>query len=187
MVHRNGADRPPLRRAGSRTRIGRKRYVRARCADGLAHASARPDVDRHLGGRKGAAMGRTDRGHQAWGCRLVSAGREALARRVADDRHDAYRYPREARRQSRRLAGARHGGAVQRLIARAGEERQEHFHGPSRQIRPGHARRVAEVEGPSVNDRDATTATSERINVGRSLDDAAATRAPAKRRVGSQR
>lgn len=38
---------------------GRHRHVRARSAYGLAHASARPDVDCHLRGRQGTAMGRT--------------------------------------------------------------------------------------------------------------------------------
>ena len=83
-------------------------------------------------------------------------------------------------------SGAPHVGDIESTLAVDADvirtELQEHFHGPSRQISPGHALRVAEVEGPSVNDSDATTATVRAHYVGRLLNDAAATRAEAKRK-----
>ena len=47
--------------------------------------------------------------------RLVPARRQALAWRNGDDRDDAHRHPREARRQGSRLDGTGHGRPVPRL------------------------------------------------------------------------
>ena len=52
-----------------------------------------------------AARGRPDRGNPAGRRGLVSARREALARRNADDGDDAYRHSGSAERQDRRLDG----------------------------------------------------------------------------------
>ena len=76
---RSASTRCSRRRSGARP--WRQRHVRARRAHGLAHASARPDADRHGRLRLGAARGRTGRGNPAGRCGLVLAGREALARR----------------------------------------------------------------------------------------------------------
>ena len=73
----------------------------------LAHPSARTDADRHCRGGTGAALGRSGRGNQAGPCGLVSARREALARRFTDDGNDAHRHPGTSGWQGGRLAGAR--------------------------------------------------------------------------------
>ena len=52
-----------------------------------------------------AALGRPDRGDPPGRRGLVPAGREALARRLADHRDDAHRHSGAARRQGRRLDG----------------------------------------------------------------------------------
>ena len=74
-------------------------------------------LDRHVRLRVGAGLGRPGRGDPPRRRGLVCAGREALARRDAHDRHDAYRHPGGARRQGRRLDGARQRRAVPRLIS----------------------------------------------------------------------
>ena len=58
--------------------------------------------------------GGPDRGDPAGRRRLVRAGREALARRVAHDGHDAHRHPGGARRQGGRVDGAGDRRAVRR-------------------------------------------------------------------------
>ena len=78
-----------------RARRRRQRHLRARRPHRLAHPSARPDADRHVRLRPGAARGRPDRGNPARRRRLVRARREALARRGADDRDDPYRHRRK--------------------------------------------------------------------------------------------
>ena len=65
-------------------------------SDGVAYPSKGPDFDRHrrLGSR--SEGGRTDRGDSPWRRRLDPARREALARRLADRRHDPCRHKRGA-------------------------------------------------------------------------------------------
>ena len=101
----DGPHRPAVRGARTGARSRRQRHVRAGRPHRLAYASARPDLDRHVRPRLGAALGRPDRGNPARRRRLVSARREALARRRADDGDDAYRHSGSAQRQSRRLDG----------------------------------------------------------------------------------
>ena len=72
-------------------------HLRAGRAHGLAHASARPDPDRHRRLRPGAARGRPDRGDPARRRGLVRAGREALAWRHAHHGDEPHRHPGEAR------------------------------------------------------------------------------------------
>ena len=93
-----GARRPAVPAAGTGAHVRRVRHLRAGRPHRLAHASARADADRHRRLRVGAARGRPDRGNTARRRRLVSARREALARRNADHRDDAYRDHGNARR-----------------------------------------------------------------------------------------
>src|SRR5207237_146011 len=81
------------------------------------HAPARPDLDRDRRLRVGAALGRAERGHPAGGRDLVPARRKALARSHGHHGPDAHRHPGKARRQGRRVDGARQRRAVQRGIA----------------------------------------------------------------------
>src|SRR5690348_567662 len=71
----------------------------------MAYASARSDAHRHGGLRPRTTLGRADRGDSAWGCGLVLAGREALARCRTDNGHDAHRHSGKERRQGGRLVG----------------------------------------------------------------------------------
>ena len=92
LFHRHGSRGPGVsgRRTGARQR--RSRHLRAGRALGMAHSSARPDADRHIRPGLGADRGRTDRRNPTRRCRVVSARREALAWRDADDRDGAYRH-----------------------------------------------------------------------------------------------
>ena len=83
----------------------RQRHLRARRPHRLAHASARPDADRHLRLRPGAALGRSHRGDPSGRRDLVRAGRKALARRSAGHGDDPHRHSGKAQRQNRRLDG----------------------------------------------------------------------------------
>ena len=107
LVHRRGPHRPavPATRPGTCGRC--QRHVRARGPDGVAHPSAGADPDHHGRLRLGPARRRPGRGSPSRRRGLVPAWREALARRLADHGHDAYRHPGTARRQGRRLAGTR--------------------------------------------------------------------------------
>ena len=78
--------------AGSGARPRRQRHLRTRRTHGMAHASARPDADRHRRLRPGAALGRTHRRNPARRRHLVLAGREALAWRSADHGDDSHRH-----------------------------------------------------------------------------------------------
>ena len=114
----------------------------------LAHAPARPDPDRHRRLRLDAARGRADRGDPARRRGLDPAGREALARRHRDHRHDPHRDPGEAGRQGRRLARAGHRRAVRRgrvredALPHPGYERprglgdRARLHGHEHRLRP---------------------------------------------------
>src|SRR6059058_5687285 len=105
MVHRQGSHRAPVpgKRSGART--GCEHHVRARRPLGLAYPSAGSDA--HCDGRPRlrATFGRSRRRDSSGGCGLVSAGREALARRHARQRDDAHRHPGGTRRQGRPLDG----------------------------------------------------------------------------------
>ena len=89
--------------------------------DGVAHPPAGADPDHHGRLRLGPAGGRPGRGSPSRRRGLVPAGREALARCHADHGHDAYRHPGAARRQGRRLAGARERRTVPQVIVRPGQ------------------------------------------------------------------
>jgi hypothetical protein len=54
--------------------FGGERYIPAGCSHGLAHPSARSDVDRHVRPWTGAALGRRNRGDQARRRGLVFTG-----------------------------------------------------------------------------------------------------------------
>ena len=86
--------------------------------DGVAHPPAGADPDHHGRLRLGPAGGRPGRGSPSRRRGLVPAGREALARCHADHGHDAYRHPGTARRQGRRLAGARERRTVPQVSVR---------------------------------------------------------------------
>ena len=87
---------------------GGDRDLRARRAHGLAYAPARPDPDRHVRARLGSGRGWRQGGDPFRRRRLVPARREALARRERGDRDESYRHRGSARRQDRRMDGARH-------------------------------------------------------------------------------
>src|SRR5438309_117535 len=105
MVHRQGACRAavPSNRSGSRARC--ERHVRARSPLGLAHPSARSDAQRDGWSWLRAELGRSRRRDSCRGCGLLSARREALARRHTRQRVDAPRHPGGTRRQGRELDG----------------------------------------------------------------------------------
>src|SRR5207244_12788214 len=92
--------------------VRRIRDVRARRADGVAHAPARADADRDSGGRTRADRGWPDRGDPAWRCRLDSTRQAALARRLTRAGDDPPRGPGEPQRQGRGVDGEGYGGAV---------------------------------------------------------------------------
>ena len=73
-------------------------------------------LDRHLRLWPRAALGRPHRGDPAWGCDLVRAGREALARRGANHGDDAYGHSGEAQRQDRRVDGAGERRAISGIV-----------------------------------------------------------------------
>ncbi len=83
----------------------------------MAHPSTRSDADRHVRLWVGAGLGRAGRADPPRGRGQVCAGREALAWRDADDGDDAYRNPRGARRQDRRLDGAGERRAIPGVIS----------------------------------------------------------------------
>src|SRR5947209_12139484 len=60
MVHRNRPYRSSPYSARSGACFGRERDVRTGSTNSVAHASSRPDVDRHRRVRLGAARGRSD-------------------------------------------------------------------------------------------------------------------------------
>ena len=62
VFHRLGADRLAVSGPGAGTGRRRHRHLRARRAHRLAHPSARPDADRHLGLRLGSGGRRHERG-----------------------------------------------------------------------------------------------------------------------------
>ena len=111
LVHRACAHRPGDRRAGGGAPRRGRRHLRAGRPHALAHAPARPDAARHRRAWLGGARGRRARGAAAGGCSLVRAGREALARRLVDRRHDA-------------RGGAGGAGRLGGDLARAGERRR---------------------------------------------------------------
>ena len=86
-----------------------------------------PDALRDLRRRPGAGQGRTGPGNPARRRRLDSAGREALAWRVADQRHDPHR----------------HAGSARRQLCRPGWSRS-----PTRNIPPRSASTVCAVQVP---------------------------------------
>src|SRR5258708_30480874 len=67
------------------------RILRAGCPDSLAFASAGPDAVCDLGRRPGSEPGRADTRDPAGRRCLDTAGRKALARRLADQRYDPHR------------------------------------------------------------------------------------------------
>src|SRR5256712_7415704 len=93
----------PSKRSGPRARS--ERHVRARRPRGLAYPSAGSDAHRDGRSRIRAKLGRPHRSDSSRGRGLVSAGREALARRHARQRDDAHRHPGGTRRQGRPLDG----------------------------------------------------------------------------------
>ena len=114
-----------FRAPGPARASGVLRHVRAMRAQQLAHASARSDAHRHLRLRLGAEVGRPDQGDSPRRSRVVSAGRKALARRIAHHGHDAYRHPGGAQRQGGRLDGDGDRRTVQRPRPRNEGERNE--------------------------------------------------------------
>src|SRR5213592_65672 len=104
-VHRQGARRAavPSKRSGPRARG--EGHVRAERPHGLAQPSTGSDA--HCDGRPRlrAKRWRSCRRDSSRGCDLVSARREALARRHARQRDDAHRHPGGTRRQGRQLDG----------------------------------------------------------------------------------
>src|SRR3989442_9974427 len=105
MVHRNRPHRSTLSGARSGARGGCQRHVRAGRPHGVAYASPGADSDCRVRSRPGAAVGGTDRGDSAGRRDLVLTRREALAWRLAHDRHDAHRDSGAAQRQSRGVDG----------------------------------------------------------------------------------
>src|SRR5581483_353428 len=106
--YRHGLAGPDCRSAGAGTDSGRARLVRAGGANQLAHAPAWPNALCHLGRRplpdQGWSGTRTSTRRRS----LDSAGRKALARRIARQWHDPYRHAGSARRHSCDLDGAGH-------------------------------------------------------------------------------
>jgi hypothetical protein len=105
MVHRQGACRAAVQGNSSGSRARCERHVRAGSPLGLAHPSAGSDAHRDGGSWLRAERGRSHRRDSSRGCGLVSARREALARRHARQRVDAPRHPGGTRREGRELDG----------------------------------------------------------------------------------
>jgi hypothetical protein len=80
----------------------------------MAHSPAGADSDRDVWVRPRATLGRSDRGDTAWGCDLVLARREALARGSANHADDPHRYGRKAPWEEHRLDGEGHERTVHR-------------------------------------------------------------------------
>ena len=79
------------------------------------------DAHRRGGLRLGSAGGQPSRGGASRRRGLVPARGKALARCLADHGDDAHRHPGRARRQGRRLAGARERRAISSVILRLGQ------------------------------------------------------------------
>ena len=121
LFHGHGPYRSALPGVGAGARHWRQRDFRAGRPHRLAHPSARTDADRHRRDGTGAALGRSGRGNLGGRCGLVSARREALARRFTDDGNDAHRHPGTSGWQGGRLAGARDRRPIPRVSPRLGE------------------------------------------------------------------
>src|SRR5712692_3853694 len=102
----------------------RESYVRGRCAERLAYASVRSNLDRDGGHRLDSAVGRTDRGNSKRRRYLDSGGSEALAWRYPQFSDDAHRNTGRAQRQSRGMDGAGNRRAIPQVI-HSSPERQE--------------------------------------------------------------
>src|SRR5208283_3397643 len=130
-------------------------YVRARCAERMARAPARPDLDRDGRHRLDSKLGRPDRGDSQGRCYLDSTGSETLARRYAEYRHDAHRDTGTAQWQSRGVDGEGHRGTIPQVIL-ALPELQENFFLPFRTCRSKtQSQRLQSVdcrEGPPIDD-----------------------------------
>jgi hypothetical protein len=105
LVHRNSTDRPPLSGTGSGICSRSQRDLRAGCADGMAHPSARSNPYRNCRIRLGPAPGRANRGDSTRGRGMVRAPRKALAWGHANHGNDPHRHSGKARRQGCGLDG----------------------------------------------------------------------------------
>src|SRR4051812_4900351 len=119
--HRQRAHRSAGAGAGARARDGGRGDVRARGAERVAYPSAGAESDRDVRPRPGAELGRAGAGDPPRRRGLVSAEREALARRRADDGDDAHRDSGGARRQGGRVAGEGERRAVRQAALTKGK------------------------------------------------------------------
>jgi len=96
------------------------RHVRARCALRMAHPSpgSEPDRDRRHG--LGSGVERREAGDQAGRRGLDATGREALARRIRDERPDAHRDSGVPRRPERGMDGKGERRSIRRDGHRTG-------------------------------------------------------------------
>jgi hypothetical protein len=82
-----------------------------------SHPLGQTLIVRYVWSRLGPALGRAEGENPTWGCRLVSARREALARSHCEHGHDPHRHRRTSQRQKRRLDGKGLRRPVPGLIA----------------------------------------------------------------------
>src|SRR3954466_6257262 len=101
IIHRCGVAGPNHRSAGACAHSIRPRKLRARRAYRLAHTSPRANTACDFRRWAGTSQGRADPRNQGGRYGVDSAGREALAWRRAEYRHDSHRNAGGARRQAR--------------------------------------------------------------------------------------
>ena len=103
----------PLFQARSRTCCWSRSHLRTGCQNRMAYAPPRPDFDRYCRLRLDSTPRRLGRRDSPGRCRLVCAGREALARRGGHDCDDAHCHSGSIEWEGCRLDGEGHPRAVQ--------------------------------------------------------------------------
>ena len=164
MVLRHSENRSAVRRTRPGTRGRCERHVRARCANRVAHSPARADTDRHFRFRTRAAMGRSGRRDSSGRCRVVPAGRKALAWCIAHNGDDAHCHSRKAGWQSGRLDGTRYRRMTPHVLPVLGLVQ------PSLERQTGCAPDSSGGDGLRINDRFACLVRSPFLRIHQRID-----------------